>query len=309
MSFDSFLRSAVLTVAGNPAVSGFFHKYGMRIGVARFVAAEQLDDTLDAVKRLNDQGLLATLDYLGESVKEKSAAIEAADKAIEVLGRIQERGLKSNVSVKLTQLGLNIDRIFCLEQMKRIIDEAERTNNFVRIDMEDSPITQVTIDLFLELLEQYGKHRVGLVLQSYLYRTADDRDRLGALGANLRIVKGAYKEPKEVAYPDKSDVDANYVRLVEKHMLQGAYTAVATHDEKIISYVKQFVESQNISREHFEFQMLYGISTSLQVKLAQEGYRVRVYTPFGEQWYPYFTRRIAERPANLLFVLKGMFRK
>lgn len=309
MSFDSFLRSAVLTVAGNPAVSGFFQKYGMKIGVARFVAAEQLDDTIHAVRRLNEQGLMATLDYLGESVSDKKLAAEAADKAIEVLASIKEHGLNSNLSIKLTQLGLGVDRDFCLEQMKRILDEAESTDNFVRIDMEDSPITQVTIDLFLELFERYGKHRVGLVLQSYLYRTKEDRERLGALGANLRIVKGAYKEPKEVAYPDKADVDANYIRLVEDHMLQGAYTAVATHDEKIISHVVAFVKKHDISRDRFEFQMLYGISTSLQLRLAREGYRVRVYTPFGEQWYPYFSRRIAERPANLLFVLKGMLRK
>jgi proline dehydrogenase len=309
MGFDSFTRSVVLTVAESRAVKSAFRKYGMRFGVARFVAAERLEETLDVVRRLNGQGLLATLDYLGESVTERSQAAEAADKAIEALAAIHQQNLRSNVSVKLTQLGLSIDRTFCLEQMKRILDEAKRTDNFVRIDMESSDVTQQTIDLFLELHALYGSKRVGLALQSYLYRTERDRERLGKLGANIRVVKGAYKEPKEVAYPRKADVDASYIRLVEDHMLQDAYTAVATHDEKIIGHVMKFVRSRNIPKNRFEFQMLYGIAPSLQLRLAAQGYRVRVYTPFGEEWYPYFTRRIAERPANLLFVLKGLFRK
>jgi proline dehydrogenase len=309
MGFDSFTRSVVLTVAGNRVVKAVFRKYGMRLGVARFVAAERLEETLEVVRRLNGQGLHATLDYLGESVTERSQAMEAANKAIETLAAIHRHDLRSNVSVKLTQLGLTIDRAFCLEQMKRILDEAKRTDNFVRIDMESSDVTQQTIDLFLELHALYGSKRVGLALQSYLYRTERDRERLGELGANIRVVKGAYKEPKEVAYPRKADVDASYIRLVEDHMLQDVYTAVATHDEKIIGHVMKFVRSRNIPNNRFEFQMLYGIAPSLQLRLAAQGYRVRVYTPFGEEWYPYFTRRIAERPANLLFVLKGLFRK
>ncbi|WP_309118429.1 proline dehydrogenase family protein [Paenibacillus sp.] len=308
MSWDSFMRGAVLTVAGNAGIRTFFQKYGMRLGVARFVAAEQLEETLTAVERLNKQGLLVTLDYLGESVSEQALAEEAAEQAVRVLRAIYERKLNANVSVKLTQLGLQIDPELCETLMTRILNEAERTRNFVRIDMEDSPVTQNTIDLFRKLLSRYGRKRVGLVLQAYLYRTEEDRRRLGALGANLRIVKGAYKEPKEIAYPEKKDVDENYVRLVEAHMSQGCYTAVATHDERIIEKTIRFVQERGIDRERFEFQMLYGISTSLQLRLAQEGYRVRVYTPFGEAWYPYFTRRIAERPANLWFVMKGMFR-
>jgi proline dehydrogenase len=308
VAFDSFLRSAVLTVAGNRGVQAFFQKYGMRLGVSRFVAAEQLEETLDAVLRLNRQGLMATLDYLGESVTEYSLAEEAADQAVRVLRRIGERKLQANLSVKLTQLGLNMDPGFCERMLTRILDEAERTGNFVRIDMEDSAVTELTIKLFVNLLERYGKGRVGLVLQSYLYRTKEDRDRLGQMGANLRIVKGAYKEPKELAYPNKKDVDDSYVQLVEAHLLQGGYTAVATHDERIIEQVKRFVREYSIASERFEFQMLYGIAASLQLKLVREGFRVRVYTPFGEAWYPYFSRRIAERPANLWFVLKGMLR-
>ncbi|HZG55766.1 proline dehydrogenase family protein [Paenibacillus sp.] len=308
MAWDAFFRSAVLTAAGNPAVRAFFEKYGMRLGVARFVAAEALEETLEAVLRLNRQGLMATLDYLGESVTDRALAVDAADQAILALRRIAERQLVSNVSVKLTQLGLAIDPAFCEAQLSRILDEAARTENFVRIDMEDSSVTQPTIDLFAKMLARYGTARVGLVLQSYLYRSEADRARLGALRANVRIVKGAYKEPKDVAFPHKKDVDDNYLRLVEAHMLQGAYTAVATHDERIVDKVIAFARERGIDRERFEFQMLYGISSSLQLRLARDGYRVRVYTPFGEAWYPYFTRRIAERPANLWFVAKGLFR-
>jgi len=308
MSWDSMLRGAVLSIAANPAVRTFFRKYGMRLGVARFVAAEELEGTLEAVRKLNDQGLLVTLDYLGESVADPKLAEEAADQAVLVLRRIEERKLNANVSVKLTQFGLGIDPKLCESLMTRILTEAQRTGNFVRIDMEDSSVTQATIDLFRKLLARYGRKRVGLVLQSYLYRTEEDRKLLGALGANLRIVKGAYKEPKEVAYPNKKDVDDSYVRLVEAHLLQGCYTAVATHDEVIIEKVIAFAQRQGIARDRFEFQMLYGIATSLQLRLAQEGYRVRVYTPFGEAWYPYFARRIAERPANVWFVAKGLFR-
>ncbi|MCI3922392.1 proline dehydrogenase family protein [Paenibacillus sp. TRM 82003] len=308
MGFDALLRGAVLGVSGNRAVRAFFEKYGMKLGVSRFVAAERLEETLDVVRNLNRQGLSATLDYLGESVTDRRLAEEAADQAIAVLAGIRERKLNANVSVKLTQLGLNIDPSFCEKQMMRILEEAERSDNFVRIDMEDSPVTQLTIDLFLKLFDRYGPKRIGLVLQSYLYRSLEDRALLGARGANLRIVKGAYKEPKEVAFPEKKDVDANYLRLVERHMKQGAYTAVATHDERMIEAVLAYAKGHDIPTDRFEFQMLYGIAASLQHRLVREGYRVRVYTPFGEAWYPYFTRRIAERPANLWFVAKGVFR-
>lgn len=309
VSWSGFVRGAVLTVAENRAVSTWFRKHGMRMGVSRFVAAERLEQTLDVVSRLNSQGLLVTLDYLGESVNEPGLAEEAADQAIAILRDIREKGVNSNISVKLTQLGLCIDRELCLEQMRRILDEAVRTDNFVRIDMEDSSVTSQTIDVFTDLLEQYGPKRVGLVLQSYLYRSRRDRARLGKLGANLRIVKGAYNEPKRAAFPDKADVDANYKRLVEDHLRQGCYTAIATHDEKLINHAISVVNRHRIPKNQFEFQMLFGIAASLQLQLAERGYKVRVYTPFGEQWYPYFTRRMAERPANVMFVLKGLFRK
>jgi proline dehydrogenase len=308
-SLDTLLRKIVLAAASRRLVSRLFQKYGMKLGVRRFVAAETVEDTVDAIKRLNGDGLMATLDYLGESVTDRSAAIDAAQAIKGLFQMIHDHRLDANVSVKLTQLGLNIDEHFCLQNMDEIVAEAVKYNNFVRIDMEDSGVTQLTIDLFEKLLDKYGKDRVGLVIQSYLYRSAKDAKRLAQRGVNLRIVKGAYNEPRTVAYPAKRDVDESYRSLVQNHLARGCYTAIATHDTRIIKDTLRFIEQRNIPRTQFEFQMLYGIASGLQRELADEGYRVRVYTPFGRHWYPYFTRRIAERPANMLFVLKGVLRK
>jgi len=309
MGTENLLRHAVLAAAGNKTLRTVFEKYGMKFGVSRFVAAEHLEGALDVVDAMNRRGLAATLEFLGESVADRREAEEAAAEASRALRRIAERRIDANVSVKLTQLGLNIDPKFCAELLASILREAERTDNFVRIDMEDSSVTQLTLDIFETMLAKFGKERVGAVLQSYLYRSEADQKRFGALGANLRIVKGAYREPREIAYPKKSDVDAAYIRLVERHLLDGAYTAVATHDERIIGEIVRFAREHGIPRERFEFQMLYGIASSLQLRLVREGWRVRVYTPYGKAWYPYFTRRIAERPANLWFVAKGLFRR
>jgi proline dehydrogenase len=304
----SFTRKVVLTISANPLVNRLVSKYGMKLGASRFVAGENLQETLEMVKKLNHDGLAATLDLLGESITTPDEARAAAQAAIATYDAIAEHGLDSNVSVKLTQLGLDIDREFCLENMDRITAKAKEKNNFVRIDMEDSPRVDGTIDIFKHLLQKYGKEHIGLVIQSYLYRSEEDVQELGKLGANLRIVKGAYKEPKEVAYPDKKDVDQAYLRLVEMHLKNGCYTAVATHDENIIEWTKTFVKENHIPDDLYEFQMLYGICSGLQRTLAAEGYKVRVYTPYGKDWYPYFTRRIAERPANALFVLKSFFK-
>ncbi len=303
------MRKAVLTAAGNRAVAGFFGKYGMKIGVQRFVAAELLEDTVQQVQRLNRQGLLVTLDYLGESVSDRETAEAAATMVLRTMDAIRAYGLNSNVSVKLTQLGLSIDPRYCLEQMRRLLAFAKDNGQFIRIDMEDSSVTQVTIDLYRELAGEFGVDTVGLVLQSYLYRSEKDRKDLASIGSNLRIVKGAYKEPRDVAFPSKRDVDRNFADLVFAHMADGCYVAAATHDERLIQEMKAYAERHRISRNRFEFQMLYGIASSLQLRLVEEGYKVRVYTPFGAQWYPYFSRRIAERPANLWFVIKGMLRK
>ncbi len=305
----SLSRKLVLTVAGNRFVTHLVTKYGMRLGASRFVAGESLENTINVVKKLNQEGLVVTLDFLGESVSTREEALQATETAVDIFDAIAEHQITSNVSVKLTQLGLNIDYDFCLENMDRIAAKAKEHGNFVRIDMEDSPRIPATMDLFKTLFNKHGKEHIGLVIQSYLYRSEADVKELGEMGANLRIVKGAYKEPAKIAYPEKKDVDQNYLHLVETHLKNGCYTAIATHDEKIIDWTKQFVKENQIPDNLFEFQMLYGIRSSLQRKLVEEGYKVRVYTPFGEEWYPYYTRRIAERPANAFFVLKSMFKR
>lgn len=301
-------RSIVLGIAGNRLVTKFVTKHGMKLGAKRFIAGESLEKAAKRVKELNKEGLIATLDHVGESVSTKEEAIEATNEAIRIFDIIDEYKLDSNVSVKLTQLGLGIDHEFCYENMDRVAAAAKAHNNFVRIDIEDSPVTQITIDIFKYVLEKYGKEHVGLVVQSYLYRTEEDVKELGKLGVNLRIVKGAYKEPKEVAFPQKKDVDDNYNKIVALHLKNGNYTAIASHDVKIIEETKRFVKENNISNDLFEFQMLYGIRNGLQRELIKEGYKVRVYTPYGEHWYPYFSRRLAERPANAFFILKSLFK-
>lgn len=301
-------RSLVLTLAGNRVVTSFVSKYGMKLGASRFVAGESLDEAIHFVSKINQEGLVVTLDHLGESVFTKEEAIKATDEAVRIFDAIAQSGVSSNVSVKLTQLGLDIDSEFCYENMDRITAKAKECNNFVRIDMEDTPRLEITVDIFNRLLAKYGKEHVGLVIQSYLYRAVDDVAKLGENKVNLRIVKGAYKEPASVAFPQKKDVDDNYIRLVQNHLLNGCYTAIATHDETIIHTLKQWIKEQNISGDLYEFQMLYGVRNGLQRDLVKEGYKVRVYTPYGKDWYPYFTRRIAERPANALFILKNFFR-
>nr|WP_275983938.1 proline dehydrogenase family protein [Paenibacillus hamazuiensis] len=290
-------------------VRRFFYKYGMKLGVGRFVASETLDGTVEKVKELNRQGLAVTLDYLGESVTDAGLAEEAANMVLRVLETIDRNRLDANVSVKLTQLGLLIDPALCSANMERIVTEAKSRGSFVWIDMEDSKVTSDTLGIYKGLLKRFGSRFVGIVIQSYLYRSIPDIRELGRLGAPIRIVKGAYKEPPEVAYPDKKDVDASYLKLARLHMGNGNYTAIATHDVSIVAEIKRYVRERGMGTDQFEFQMLYGISAGLQRQLAEEGYRVRVYTPFGEHWFPYFTRRIAERPANLWFVAKNLLRR
>lgn len=304
----SISRSLVLTLAGNRVVTSFVSKYGMKLGASRFVAGESLEEAVRFVSEINKEGLIVTLDHLGESVYTKEEAIAATDESVRIFEAIAESGVNSNVSVKLTQLGLDIDPEFCFENMDRIAAKAKECNNFVRIDMEDTPRLEVTIDIFNRLLAKYGKAHIGLVIQSYLYRAVDDVAKLGENQVNLRIVKGAYKEPAAVAFPEKSEVDDNYVRLVQNHLLSGCYTAIATHDETIIHILKKWIKENHIDDNLYEFQMLYGVRNGLQRDLVKEGYKVRVYTPYGKDWYPYFTRRIAERPANALFILKNFFK-
>ncbi|WP_231506517.1 proline dehydrogenase family protein [Paenibacillus sp. UNC451MF] len=309
MPMDSWFRLAVLHLAEQERVKSMFRKYGMRMGVQRFVAAESLEGVLKKVKELNGQGLAVTLDYLGESVEDPALADEAANQIMEMLREIHDQQLDAHVSVKLSQLGCGIDPAVSTKHMERIVAAAKYYRNFIRIDMEDSTLTESTLELFEKLVKRFGAKHVGTVLQAYLYRSPDDLIRLEQYAANVRIVKGAYKEAAAVAFPSKIDVDSQYVALVKAHLDGGHYTAIATHDQRIIEKVTAYVEEHRIPRNQFEFQMLFGIATQLQLQLVKRGYRVRIYTPFGKQWYPYFTRRIAERPANLVFVLKGLLRR
>jgi proline dehydrogenase len=277
----------------------------------RFVAGERLEEAIMAAQGLNEQGLLATLDHLGENVTSETEARDAAHEILDLLAAIDASGVRSGVSVKLTQLGLDLSPALAAENVERIAARAAEVGHFVRIDMESHEYVQPTLDLFEEL---WGRYRnVGVVIQSYLYRSASDVARLVELGASVRLVKGAYNEPPEVAYPDKADTDASYVRLMEQVFgeearANGVFPAIATHDTMLIDWAKEHARHQGIPPERFEFQMLYGIRAGLQRQLAAEGYRVRAYVPYGEQWYPYFMRRLAERPANLLFLLRNLFR-
>jgi proline dehydrogenase len=303
----SFYRKAILTMAGNRAVTAFGSKYGLKLGAARFVAGETLEKALQAIKELNAQGLVATLDHLGESVHRREEALAATQAAVDIFHAIAESDLDSNVSVKLTQLGLDIDPDFCLANVDRIAAKAKEKNNFLRIDMEDTSRLESTMEIFATLLDRYGKEHIGLVIQSYLYRSEADIRKLAQKKVNLRIVKGAYREPAEVAYPAKKETDANYIKLVQIYLLQGCYTAIATHDEQIINQLNAWIKAESIADHLYEFQMLYGVRNALQRELVREGYKVRVYIPYGSDWYPYFTRRIAESPANAFFVLKNLF--
>jgi proline dehydrogenase len=308
----SLLRNLFLALSRSRTLQQAMVNLGPARSMARrFVAGERLEEAITAVEGLNGQGLLATLDHLGENVTSETESRDAAHELLDLLAAIDASGVRSGVSVKLTQLGLDLSPALAAENVERIVGRAAEAGRFVRIDMESHEYVQPTLDLFEGL---WGRYRnVGVVIQSYLYRSASDVARLVELGASVRLVKGAYDEPPEVAYPDKADTDASYVRLMEllfseEAQANGAYPAIATHDTGLIDWAKEHTQHQGIPPERFEFQMLYGIRTGLQRQLAAEGYRVRAYVPYGEQWYPYLMRRLAERPANLLFLLRNLFR-
>lgn len=300
------MRSTILWAAESPWVNRFMRKHGMRIGAARFVAGESMDRAIEVVRELNSKSILATLDVLGESVSQASEANAAAQEYLKLLDAIAQSRVNANVSLKLTQMGLNIDPALCQANMDRILTKAAGYNNWVRVDMEDSSLTQKTIDYFNNLYATYKN--TGIVLQSYLPRSLKDMQDYVAMGVNVRVVKGAYAEPDTIRFPNKADTDRQYVEMCKVALSKGVYVAIATHDEKIISEIKSFVKQNNISKETFEFQMLYGIRTDLQEGLARDGYRMRVYVPFGTQWYAYLMRRLAENPANLNFFIKAYFK-
>ncbi|HEX2207180.1 MAG TPA: proline dehydrogenase family protein [Longimicrobium sp.] len=279
----------------------------------RFVAGDTLDEALNAARVLNEQGLSVSLDFLGESVRSRDEASAAADMAVKIIEAIVREGLDANLSLKPTQLGLDIDEAFCRENVERVLGRARELGDgegelFVRLDMESSAYTERTVAL-VEGLWADGYHNVGTVLQSMLRRTHDDLERMLALGARVRLVKGAYQEPESVAYPDKADTDRAYVDQMKRLLESGTYPAIATHDEAIIDAARRFVWERGIAKESFEFQMLYGVRRDLQTRLREEGYNVRVYVPFGDSWYPYLMRRLAERPANVLFMAGSIARE
>ncbi len=303
----SFFRRLILTLAGNRLVTRFVSRYGMRLGARRFVAGEDWEQAVVQVKALNDSRMSTTLDYLGESVTDTGQARAARDTYLALLENIDASGVRASVSLKLTQMGLDISRELCLENVGAIVRKAADLGNFVRIDMEGSAYTQATIDIYRELRRDFDN--VGLVIQAYLYRSEEDVRSLAALRPDLRLCKGAYLEPADVAFPRKVDVDENFKNLIALNLGQGGRTAVATHDEKIISWTEAYIRENRVPKELYEFQMLYGIRPALQRRLADAGHPVRIYVPFGTEWYPYFTRRLAERPANVLFFLGNLLRR
>ena len=278
----------------------------------RFVAGETLDDAIIAIRKLNDKGIVVTLDHLGENVHTEADATRATQAYLDLLDRIAATKVNANASLKLTQLGLDVGEDLCVGNVRRILQRAKDHGNFVRIDMEGSAYTERTLRVFHTLRDDYEFKNVGIVIQSYLYRSEKDVRDLVAEGVNIRLVKGAYKEPPDIAFPAKADVDKNFVKLMqiclgEPAHAKGAFVALATHDENILVATKKYAAKQGLTNGQVEFQMLYGIRAERQEQLAAEGYCVRVYVPYGSEWYPYFMRRLAERPANVWFLVRYLF--
>lgn len=301
-------RTLVLKVAELPAFKRWITHSRLTQGlIRRFIAGEDLETALRATRQLNQEGFLVALDYLGEDTHRVEDAENAAEQYITLLEQIHKSGVDSCISIKLTQLGLDLGEPIARRNLEKVLAVARELENFVWIDMESSKHTQAILDLFCEMFAHYPNS--GTVLQSYLHRTPQDLERLLALGARIRLVKGAYAEPKEVAYPYKRSVDRQFKIQMEQLLEKGKEPAIATHDERLIKHAKQYAAELGLNKSQFEFQLLYGISREVQRQLVAEGYRTLIYVPYGEQWYPYFSRRLAERPANLYFILRSLFRK
>ncbi len=302
-------RSALIYLSRQEWLKEFAARFGLfKKLTTRFIAGENIESAVGVIRDLNAHGCTASFDHLNESVGSIAETDSEVREYLDVLARIDETGIDSNVSIKLSQFGLEIDPELAYRNARRIVEDATRRGNFVRVDMEGSSVTQATIDLFKRLRAEFGLNDVGLVLQSYLYRTRDDARDLLKIPARVRLCKGAYNEPPEVAYPAKNDVDDNYIRVMQLLLASGVYHGIATHDPKMIEATLEFAQREGIGKEAFEFQMLYGIRRDLQVQLARDGFRMRVYVPYGKHWYPYFMRRLAERPANIWFVLRNMLK-
>lgn len=308
MSATAMLRNALLAAAHQPRIAAAVRRHGLRLGAARFVAGESLDECVPVLRRLNERGLLTNTTILGEGVVDARVAESVVRGYVAVLDRVAREQLHTNIAVKLTNLGLDLGEDLAYRNVARLVESAAARDNFVRIDMEESLRVDATLRIYRRLRDE-GHGRVGLALQAYLYRSEHDLQSLLPLAPNVRIVKGAYLEPADVAYPRKADVDRNYVRLAERTLLSDGYAAIATHDDRIIDHIIDVTARRGLPRDRFEFQMLYGVRPRLQSDLADGGYRVRIATPHGPEWATYLMRRLAERPANVLFALQSLVRR
>ena len=304
---NTVLRKAILWSSESTTLRGFVRRHGMRFGASRFVAGETLDQAVPTLRRLNERGLRTNTTLLGEGVTVESEALAVAEEYRCVLDRIADEGLRTNLAVKPTHLGLDLDENVACENIASVASHARARGNFIRMDMEESRHVDSTLGLYRRLRDA-GIDNVGFVLQAYLRRTPQDLDELLPLGPNLRLCKGAYLEPPDVAYPEKAEVDAAYVHLLERSLREAAFTAIATHDERMIEHAIAFVGRERIPEERFQFQMLYGVRPQLQLALVRRGFSVLVATPYGPDWYRYLMRRLAERPANVGFLVKNLLR-
>jgi proline dehydrogenase len=301
------IRNILLTLSENKFLTSFISRNRVMSRFShRFIAGESLSEAIEEIKGLNNRGIKVTIDHLGENVENRRGAEEATRVYLDILESIKGEGLDANVSVKLTQLGLDIGLDFCRDNLLKIAEKAKRLDNFVRIDMESSEYTDRTLEVFRTGFKTYGN--VGIVIQSYLFRSESDTKLINEMNARVRLCKGAYKEPGEIAFPRKKDVDKNFLVLTQLLLKNGTYSAIATHDEKMIEGTRHIAKELGIQPDKYEFQMLYGIRRDLQQKLVDEGYTMRVYIAYGKKWAPYFMRRLAERPANLFFLLKNIIR-
>jgi len=305
---SALLRSAFLAAADSPTLQRFVQQHGFRLGAARFVAGESLDAAVPVLRRLNERGLRTNTTLLGEGVRVEAETRAVVDAYREILERIHREQLATNVALKLTHLGLAFDEELACRNVEELVARAQTLGNFIRIDMEESRYVKATLRIYRRLRE-VGYDNVGTVLQSYLYRSEDDLASLLPTKPNLRIVKGAYLEPPELAYPKKADVDAAYVRLIERSLLGDGFTGIATHDERLIEHTIAFTRRHDVHRDRFQFQLLYGVRPRLQLDLVARGYSVLVATPYGPEWYRYLMRRLAERPANVLFIARNLVRR
>ena len=302
-------RSALIYLSEREGLKEFATRFRpFKKLTTRFVAGQTIAETVEAIRQINADGATASFDHLNESVTQPEETQEEVREYQRILSAIDETGIRSNVSIKLTQFGLKIDPELAYRNARAVVVDAASRGNFVRIDMEGSDVTQTTIDIFKRLRSEFDLNDVGIVLQSYLRRTYDDAVDLLKIPARIRICKGAYQEPADVAFPDKKEVDSNYVRVMQLLLGSGVYHGIATHDPKMIEATVSFAARQGIGKEAFEFQMLYGVRRDLQRQLARDGYNMRVYVPYGAHWYPYFMRRLAERPANIWFILKNLLK-